>query len=196
MTPVDFIVGPGVVLDRSGIDTDQILPVRFAWLSRGHDLGAALFHDLRAADQAFPLRPGGNPPILLAGANFGCGAWRDAAVHALLDAGIHCVIAPGFGGGFSGMAAHNGLLAVVLPPEAFTILRTDCRSGAEVTVDLERQRISCGDLAYHFSIDRFRKRCLLEGLDELDLTRCSEIADAIDRFEGADLRHHPWATPS
>jgi 3-isopropylmalate/(R)-2-methylmalate dehydratase small subunit len=196
MTRIDFIAGAVAVLDRSGIDTDQILPVRFLRVPRGDDLGAALFHDLRAADPSFLWQPAGNPPVLLAGADFGRGGLRDAAVHALLDAGFRCVIAPGLGHGFAGLAFHNGLLAVDLPTEAFAGLRTDCLAGAPVVVDVERERISCAAFTYHIRIDRFRKRCLLLGVEELTLTRSSEIADAIDRFEGADVRHHPWATPT
>jgi 3-isopropylmalate/(R)-2-methylmalate dehydratase small subunit len=155
-----------------------------------------LFHALRAADPAFPIAATGNPPFLLAGANFGCGGASDAAVCALLAGGIRCIIAPGFGPGFSRTAAHHGLLTITLPPAHLALLRADSRTGTEIDVDLEARRLRCGDLVYRFSIDRFSRHRLLLGEDELILTRQYELADAIDRFEGGDARRRPWATPT
>ena len=191
MTPVSFIAGRATVLALAHVDTDRILPARFL-LQPGGD---ALFRDLRAADPACPLRPAGNPPILLAGPNFGCGAAREAAARALLVSGIRCIIAPGFGGFFPDMAARIGLLTIALPPDLFTALLDGVRRDPEVSVDLERERIRCAGFEYPFQLDRFMRDCLLAGLDELTITRDSAIADAIDRFEGADARRRPWATP-
>jgi 3-isopropylmalate/(R)-2-methylmalate dehydratase small subunit len=191
MMPVSFIAGTAVVLDDAGLDTGQILPPRFRAQPRG-----ALFQDRRTADPGFPLRPAGNPPILLAGPDFGCGAAQEEAVLALLGGGIRCVITIGFGGIFCDMAAQWGLLTVVLVPDTFASLRKDALTGAEIAVDLERERIGCGGLSYRFRMDRFRWRTLLAGMDERELTRDSAIADAIDRWEGADARRRPWATPT
>jgi 3-isopropylmalate/(R)-2-methylmalate dehydratase small subunit len=191
MTPISFIAGPATMLDLPDIDTGQILP----WRVADPPDADALFHDLRAADPAFPLRPSGNPPFLLAGRNFGCGASREDAILALLASGIRCIIAPSFGGIFAASARWNGLLTVTLPEEMLSRLMADTRAGAEVSVDLERSRVRCADLVYPFDYDPFARRCLLEGVDALAITLDSATADAIDRFEGRDARRRLWATP-
>jgi 3-isopropylmalate/(R)-2-methylmalate dehydratase small subunit len=191
MIPVSFIAGRAVVLDLPDIDTDQILPRHHPDLPGGD----ALFHGLRAASPTSPFRSAGNPPFLLAGPNFGCGASREDAVLALLTSGIRCVIAPSFGGTFAANARWNGLATVTLPQEAYSVLLPDARTGAELSVDLERERIRWGDVGYHFRDDRFSRRCLLDGLDALSMTLDSATADAIDRFEGRNARLRPWATP-
>ncbi|MDE2007969.1 MAG: 3-isopropylmalate dehydratase small subunit, partial [Rhodospirillales bacterium] len=136
MTPVTQVSGAAAVLARANIDTDQIIPARFLRKPREAGYNNFLFHDLRAADPDFPLGPADNPPILLAGANFGCGSSREGAVYALADAGVRCVIAPAFGDIFAGNASKNGLLTVVLPEAEVAALMAAARQGLPMTVDL------------------------------------------------------------
>lgn len=109
------------------------------------------------------------------------------------DAGVRCVIAPGFGDIFAGNAGKNGLLTVVLPEERCAELRAAAASGADITVDLPNQQVRAANSVYVFEIDPFRKRCLLEGLDDIGLTLAND--DAIAAFEAADSASRPWALP-
>jgi 3-isopropylmalate/(R)-2-methylmalate dehydratase small subunit len=193
MTPFDTVSAPAVVLDRANIDTDQVIPARFLRKPRGAGYNNFLFHDLRQADPAFPLGLAGNPPILLVGANFGCGSSREGAVYALADAGIRCVIAAGFGDIFAGNAAKNGLLAVVLPEAQVATLMAMAGEGLELTVDLPAQQVRAGNQVFGFAMDPFRRHCLLEGLDDIGLTLANDAA--IGAFEAADKTSRPWATP-
>jgi 3-isopropylmalate/(R)-2-methylmalate dehydratase small subunit len=188
VTPGSFITGSASILDQADISTTQILPP-----SCPPD-GDCLFHDLRRADPAFPLGPSGNPPILLTGPNFGCGPSREDAVLALLRSGIRCLIGPGFADIFAGCARQRWLPAIDLPWADYTALRRDVLEGAHVSVDLEHEQIATGTHVYRIRIDRFTKRCLREGLSDLARTDDDAIADAIDRFEGGDMKRRPWAT--
>lgn len=194
MTPFSTVSGQAAVLERANIDTDQIIPARFLRKPRGDGYNNFLFHDARAADPAFPLATSGNPPILLAGANFGCGSSREGAVYALLDAGVRCVIALGFGDIFAGNAGKNGLLTVVLPPAEHAQVVLAARGGAGLTVDLAAQDLRFHDHAVRFAVDPFLKRCLEQGLDDIGLT-LDETA-RIATFEAADAKRRPWSIPA
>jgi 3-isopropylmalate/(R)-2-methylmalate dehydratase small subunit len=184
MTPFTVLTGPVCVLDRKNVDTDQILPARFLRKPRSAGYQNFLFHDLRAGDPEFPVREG--TAILIAGENFGCGSSREGAVYALVDAGIRCVIAPSFGDIFAGNASKNGLLTLALAG-----IKT---SGGVMTVDLTAQMLHLPDgTAIPFEIDPFRKRCLVEGLDDIGLTL--RHAAALAAFERYDRAARPWATP-
>jgi 3-isopropylmalate/(R)-2-methylmalate dehydratase small subunit len=193
MTPFELVSGPAVALDGVNIDTDQILPARFLRKPRGDGYHPYLFHDARAVDPAFPLLPHGNPPILIAGPNFGCGSSREGAVYALADAGIRCVIASGFGDIFASNAAKNGVLTVELPEAICATLRQRAREGGDITVDLVNRQVRAANAAHEFEIDPFRQYCLLHGLDDIGLTLAQE--SEIAAFEAADERRRPWATP-
>jgi len=193
MTPFNGVSGRAAVLPGANVDTDQIIPARFLRKPRGDGYNYFLFHDARAADPGFPLGATDNPPLLVAGVNFGCGSSREGAVYALVDAGVRCVIAPGFGDIFAGNAGKNGLLTVVLPPEEHAAVLLAARDGAEFSVDLARQQIRYGNHVLGFDIDPFRKRCLQEGLDDIALT-LDETA-RIAAFEAADAKRRPWSIP-
>ena len=182
------------------IDTDQIIPARFMRAPRTTDHGQFLFHDMRreadgAARETFPL----NQPdfaaagVLVADTNFGCGSSREAAVYALHDAGIRCVIAPSFGDIFYNNATKNGVLPVVLDREIvrsiWHVLET--ANSARVEIDLEAQTVHLPDGTTHdFEIDPFKKQCLLEGLDDIDLTL--HHAEAIDAHEATAREARSW----
>lgn len=188
MEPFVRMTSCAVPFRRANIDTDQILPARYLARPRDEDQAPFLFRDLRLNPDGsevpdFPLnRPHWREArIALGGPNFACGSSRENAVWTLYDHGFRVVIAPSFGDIFSNNSVKNGMLAVVLPIEAVTELMDEAEAspGAEITVDLPSQTVtSAAGKTWHFEIDPFAKRSLLEGLDELafTLTHAEEIA--------------------
>lgn len=189
-------------LPAENIDTDQILPARFLKLSRNGAHGGALFRDLRfdAAGEErpdFPLnrRAWRQAKIVVAGDNFGGGSSREAAVYALFDYGIRCVIAPSFGDIFSQNAAKNGLLTALLAKSECEALiaQLDREPTLPVTIDLETTTIVCGNLSNRFGVDPARRMRLLNGWDDIDLT--NSFRNQIDSFKTTHVGQHPWAIP-
>lgn len=194
--------GVACPLGMANVDTDQVIPARFMTRPRAQGYGGYLFHDLRFDAEARPRgfilddpRHAG-ASILVARRNFGTGSSREAAVYALWDYGIRCVVAPSFGDIFSGNAVKNGLLtAIVSEADAEALLSVlGEAAAAEMTVDLEAQAISAGSLACAFSIDPVRRLRLLNGWDDQDLT-LRHAAD-IAAFRDARRRADPWAFPA
>jgi 3-isopropylmalate/(R)-2-methylmalate dehydratase small subunit len=188
-----------VPLDRANVDTDQILPARFLKKPRSAGYGAFLFHDERQRSADFPLDRAAfhDAAILVAARNFGCGSSREGAVYGLVDGGIRCVIAPSFGDIFATNAAKNGLLTITLPEAEVGKLRDRlwAAPGTKLTIDLPAETITGPDgQPIHFEIDAFHKRCLIEGLDDIDLTL--ESIDAITAFEERAAREQPWRLPA
>jgi 3-isopropylmalate/(R)-2-methylmalate dehydratase small subunit len=190
-------------LDIANLNTDQLLPARFLKLPRSGGLGTVLLHDLRFDAEGrerpdFPLnRPAWRDAKTIVGArNFGCGSSREAAVYALYDYGIRCVIAPSFGDIFAGNAVQNGLLtAIISDDEAATLMAVlGEKPGQRLTVDLEQQTIQSGDQTFRFAIDPVRRTRLLNGWDNITLTE--SYRDKIATFKAADRGRRPWATPS
>ncbi|MEP7031479.1 MAG: 3-isopropylmalate dehydratase small subunit [Pseudolabrys sp.] len=190
-------------LPAENIDTDQILPARYLKLPRKGEHGRVLFHDLRfdAAGQEKPdfalnKAPWRAAQIIVAGRNFGGGSSREAAVYALYDFGIRCVIAPSFGDIFSQNATKNGLLTSTVSEAESRALATALTvdPALPVTVDLDSQSIACGDFHATFSIDPARRTRLLNGWDDIDLT--NSFSHQISEFKSADRRRRPWATPA
>ena len=163
-------------------------------------IGKVLFQDLRfdAEGNERPDFPINQPPwrdakIVVGARNFGCGSSREAAVYALYDYGVRCVIAPSFGDIFSGNAVQNGLLtAIVTDEEATEIMEALHRTPDQpVTVDLEQQTILCGNRTYKFSIDPVRRMRLLNGWDDIALTE--SFGERITAFKTRDRAERPWA---
>jgi 3-isopropylmalate/(R)-2-methylmalate dehydratase small subunit len=188
-------------IDAPNLNTDQIVPARYLKWTRQMGLGKVLFQDLRFAadgtEKDFPLnRPAWrNAQIVVGARNFGCGSSREAAVYALYDHGIRCVIAPSFGDIFSGNAVQNGLLAaIVTDAEAAEIRAALTRTpDLPLTVDIEQQTIVCGNASYGFVIDPVRRMRLLNGWDDIALTQ--SFRDRIAAFKAADRARRPWAVP-
>jgi 3-isopropylmalate/(R)-2-methylmalate dehydratase small subunit len=184
------------------VNTDMILPARFLKLPRSPELGSTLFYDLRR-DAAGNERPDFllNQPvwrdarILIAGRNFGGGSSREAAVYALYEAGIRCVIASSFGDIFAQNSVKNGLLTAVLSEADVAELGSAIAADPDmpVTVDLEQQTISRGNRSFTFAIDPTSRNQLLNGWDDVDLTESHR--DRIAAFKTADRRRRPWAAP-
>lgn len=194
------LTGIAAPLDLMNVDTDMIIPKQFLKTIKSTGLGKNLFDEMRydmsgkeIADFVLNKSQYRNAKILISGDNFGCGSSREHAPWALLDFGITCIIAPSFADIFYNNCFKNGILPVVLPKEQVDKLMAFAKSGngAEVTVDLEKQTIiaSSGE-EIKFSIDAFRKHCLVNGLDDIGLTL--EKAKNIDEFESQNKKTTPW----
>jgi len=190
-------------LPQPNLNTDQILPARYLKWLRAKGLGTVLFADLRADPDGkeraeFPLNQPAwrDAKIVVAGRNFGSGSSREAAVYALFDYGIRCVIASSFGDIFAQNAVKNGLLTAIVSERDATELATAIAAdpGREITVDLERQTIRCGNQFYNFTIDPVSRNQLLNGWDDVDLTE--SYRTKISAYRGSDRLHRPWATPA
>lgn len=202
MQPFRTLTSTAAPLDRSNVDTDQIIPKQFLKRIERTGYGEFLFFDWRRTHDGSPHpdfvlnhpRHAG-AKILLAGKNFGCGSSREHAAWALSDYGFRCVIAPSFADIFFSNAGKNGILAVVLPEEEVALLMQRARdeAGHSLTVSLEDQTIHDSH-GYHgtFEMDAFRRECLLEGLDDIALT-LRHVA-ALDTYE---KRHDSqrWMSP-
>jgi 3-isopropylmalate/(R)-2-methylmalate dehydratase small subunit len=190
-------------INQANLNTDQILPARYLKWTRAMGIGKVLFQDLRFDADGnekpdFPInRPAWrNAKIVVGARNFGCGSSREAAVYALYDYGVRCVIAPSFGDIFSGNAVQNGLVtAMVTDDEAAEIMETLTRTpDLPVTVDLEQQTIVCGNKSYNFTVDPVRRMRLLNGWDDIALT--DSFRDRIASFKAGDRSKRPWAVPN
>jgi 3-isopropylmalate/(R)-2-methylmalate dehydratase small subunit len=191
------VSGPAAPLMLANVDTDVIIRVERMSLPRA-DLGRFAFEVLRYRpdgsddpDFIFNQPDFRNAPILLAGANCGCGSSREAAVWALMGLGIRCVIAPSFGDIFYGNCFQNGVLLIVLDEVALDEFAVAARTGAAMTVDLEHLQLSLGDSTpTSFQIDPSRRASLLEGLDAIDTTL--KDAPLVRSWQDADRARRPW----
>ena len=187
------VTGVAAPLDRVDVDTDQIIAKQFLKRIERTGYGEFLFHDWRFPEDGTPdadfvlnREPYASAPILLAGRNFGCGSSREHAAWALSDFGIRAIIAPSFADIFQSNCYQNGMLPVALAQEAVRALmeKALARPGYELTVDLEASVVRDRDGAtIPFEIDRFRRRCLLNGLDDIGLA-LSHLGE-IQRYEEA-----------
>ncbi len=196
-------------LDRSNVDTDQIIPKQFLKSIKRTGFGVNLFDDWRYLDEGFPGQDNSQRPInpefvlnlprykgatiLLARKNFGCGSSREHAPWALSEYGFRTVIAPSFADIFYNNCFKNGMLPIVLDEAIVDKLMqaTLANEGYELTADLERQVVTTptGE-AYSFEVDDFRKHCLLNGLDDIGLTL--QQSDAIKDYEHKMMQKTPW----
>ena len=187
MEPISVIQGTAVPLDRSDVDTDQIIPAE--WLKRVErtGFGAGLFASWREADLDFVLNRAehAGATILVAGPNFGTGSSREHAVWALTDYGFQAVVSPRFGDIFRNNATKAGLVPVVVDPDVGEALLRAILDDPdlELTIDVERRTISApaAGIEATFPLDDFTRMRLLEGLDDIGLTL--RAATAIDTYE-------------
>ena len=185
------------------LNTDQILPARYLKWPRSKGLGTVLFQDLRFDADGnerpnFPFNRSvwRDAKVLLAGRNFGGGSSREAAVYAVYDYGIRCVIAPSFGDIFAQNAVKNGLLTAIVPENEIAKIAAVLAADPEqaVSVDLEQQTIRCSDQRCAFTIDPVSRNQLLNGWDDVDLTESYRVN--IAAFITRDRQNRPWATPT
>ena len=160
------------------IDTDMIIPKQFLKTIKRTGLGVSLFYEMRydtegklIEDFVLNTKPYDNSKILVAGDNFGCGSSREHAPWSLLDFGFKSIIAPSFADIFYNNCFKNGILPIKLDQQKVDILMNEAENKNDVSVDLENQKITYqNDKTIEFEIDAFRKKCLLEGLDDIGLT--------------------------
>lgn len=192
MEPFVRLTGIVAPLDRVNVDTDQIIPKQFLKRIERTGFGEFLFFDWRYQEDGKTLNPEFelNAPalqgatILLAGKNFGSGSSREHAPWALLDYGFRAVLAPSFADIFYNNCFQNGILPVPLPEETINDLmaRAKATPGYSLTIDLEAQTVSDGQgFSTTFTVDPFRRHCLLNGLDDIGLTLQHE--ESITAFE-------------
>lgn len=200
MKPFTIVEAVAAPMRADNIDTDQIIPARFLRTPRKQGYAGFLFHDER-----FDAEGNENPDfvlnrpayrdaqIIVAGRNFACGSSREGAVYALADYGIRSVIASSFSDIFFNNALINGLLPVRLEHaqvEQILDLLEAQETGVVVKVDLVDLQVQAGDLAFGFRLDGLKRRCLLEGLDEISLTLT--YASQIAAFEDRHYGRLPW----
>ena len=182
----------------TNIDTDMILPAEFMKTTKRTGLGKYLFYKSRYdnkgnknPDFILNKEPYDEAAILIAGENFGCGSSREHAPWALLDFGICCVIAPSFADIFYNNSFKNGLLLVKLSKQDIDLLTNEANNKNPITVNLENQKItSSSGIDIKFDIDPFRKHCLLNGLDDIELTL--QKINLIKSFEEQQELSQPW----
>lgn len=187
MNPVKNINGTAVPLDRSDVDTDQIIPAVYLKRVERTGFGEGLFASWKANDPDFVLNKpefkGGS--VLVAGPNFGTGSSREHAVWALMDAGFQAVISPKFGDIFRNNSTKSGLLPIVVDPEVGELLLRAAAEepGLQINIDVANRTLSVPEIGIEvtFPLDDFTQYRLLEGLDDIGLTLKHE--DKITEFE-------------
>ena len=184
-------------LSLQNIDTDMIIPKQFLKTIKRTGLGKSLFYEMRYDDKGkiiedFVLNrnPYNKSKILLAGKNFGCGSSREHAPWALSDFGIKCIISSSFADIFYNNCFKNGILPIKTTEENVLEISEYSKREEEIEVNLEKQEISFGNKTIKFDIDVFKKKCLIEGLDDIALSM--EKINQIDDFEKKINIKRPW----
>ncbi len=184
-------------LPIANIDTDMIIPKQFLKTIKRTGLGKNLFFEMRYDDNGSEIKdfilnqqPYNKSKILIAGKNFGCGSSREHAPWALLDFGITCVISSSFADIFYNNCFKNGILPIILKEEKIKELSEYFKRQEEIEIDLKEEKIVFGNNEIQFEIDEFKKKCLLEGLDDIALSL--EKSEKIASFETELKNKKPW----
>jgi len=179
------------------IDTDMIIPKQFLKTIKRTGLGKNLFFEMRYDDNGKEINdfvlnqnPFNNSKILIAGKNFGCGSSREHAPWALLDFGITCVISSSFADIFYSNCFKNGILPIILNDDKIKELSEYAKRKEEISIDLNEEKIIYGNSETKFKVDSFKKKCLLEGLDDIALSL--KKSDKIKNFEKDLKEKKPW----
>ncbi len=179
------------------IDTDMIIPKQFLKTIKRTGLGKNLFFEMRYDDNGSEINdfilnqnPFNKSKILIAGKNFGCGSSREHAPWALLDFGITCVISSSFADIFYNNCFKNGILPIILNDEKIKELSEYAKRKEEISIDLKEEKIIYGNSEVNFKIDSFKKKCLIEGLDDIALSL--KKSDKIQTFENNLKASKPW----
>ena len=184
-------------LPLRNIDTDMIIPKQFLKTIKRTGLGKSLFYEMRYdengktnVDFVLNKEPYNKSKILLAGKNFGCGSSREHAPWALMDFGIKCVISASFADIFYNNCFKNGILPIKINDKIVVELAEYSKRKEEIEISLEKQEIKYGNKVVKFEIDAFKKKCLMEGLDDIALSM--EKISEIDDFEKKLQNTKPW----
>ena len=180
-------------LPLQNIDTDMIIPKQFLKTIKRTGLGKSLFYEMRYDENGKLLKdfilnkePFNKSKILIAGKNFGCGSSREHAPWALSDFGIRCIISSSFADIFYNNCFKNGILPIKISEQIISELSEYSKRKEEIKVDLENQEISFGNKTVKFELDNFKKKCLIEGLDDIDLSM--QKINHVDNFEKNEFR--------
>ena len=186
-------------LPLSNVDTDMIIPKQFLKTIKRTGLGKSLFYEMRFdeigninKDFILNQKPYSKSKILLTGKNFGCGSSREHAPWALLDFGIKCVISSSYADIFYNNCFNNGILPITVDEKIVQELSEYCKRKEEVEINLIDQKILYGNKSVKFLLDPAKKKRLLEGLDEIDMSL--EKTSAIDNYENKIKKIKPWIT--
>ena len=179
------------------VDTDMIIPKQFLKTIKRTGLGKNLFFEMRYDDNGNEIKdfilnqePHNQSKILIAGKNFGCGSSREHAPWALLDFGITCVISSSYADIFYSNCFKNGILPIILPEEKIKELSEYSKRKEEISIDLKEEKIIFGNSEIKFDVDPFKKKCLLEGLDDIALSLAKK--EKITNFEENLKNTKPW----
>ena len=197
MKKFNILEGIPAYLPMMNIDTDMIIPKQFLKTIKKTGLGKSLFFEMRYDDnekkiEEFVLNkiPYNNSPILIAGKNFGCGSSREHAPWALLDFGIKCVISTSFADIFYNNCFKNGMLPIILDKQKIQELVQYFERKESIEINLSEQEIKFGNKRIKFEIDLFKKKCLLNGLDDIALSL--ENVKKISSYENEIRKNKPW----
>ena len=197
MQKFEKLTGVAAPLDILNIDTDMIIPKQFLKTIKRSGLGKNLFDEMRfnldgSEIDGFVLNqaPYRNATILVAGDNFGCGSSREHAPWALLDFGLRCVISTSFADIFYNNCFKNGILPITIKEEVIKELSEYSTRKEEISINLEDQSIKFGNSEIKFEIDEFKKKCLLEGLDDISLSLAQ--SSKISAYESKIKSSKPW----
>ena len=179
------------------IDTDKIIPKQFLKTIKRSGLGESLFYEMRFDEKGNPIKgfildqePFNNSKILITGKNFGCGSSREHAPWALLDFGIRVIVSESFADIFYNNCFKNGILPIVANDEIINELKDYCERKESIEVKLQEQEIIYGNKTFKFELDSFKKKCLLEGLDDIALSL--KKTKNIESFENKMSQSRPW----
>ena len=179
------------------IDTDKIIPKQFLKTIKRSGLGKSLFYEMRFDEKGNPIKgfildqePFNNSKILISGKNFGCGSSREHAPWALLDFGIRVIVSESFADIFYNNCFKNGILPIVAKDEIINELKDYCKREESIEVKLEEQEIVYGNKTFKFELDSFKKKCLLNGLDDIAISL--KKTKHIESFENKMYQNKPW----
>jgi len=198
MQKFEIITARAVPMPLINIDTDMIIPKQFLKTIKRTGLGKNLFHEMRfdlndkeIEDFILNKKPYRNSKIIIAGDNFGCGSSREHAPWALVDFGIKVIIASSFADIFYNNCFKNSILPITLPSKQVDELMNIAQDeNNSITVDLNKQEINAHNKIFNFTIDSFKKHCLLEGLDDIGLTL--QLENKIKNYESNQQNLTPW----
>ena len=197
MKKFNILKGIPANLPMINVDTDMIIPKQFLKTIKRTGLGKSLFFEMRYDDKGkenkkFVLNkaPYNSSSILLTGKNFGCGSSREHAPWALLDFGIKCIISSSFADIFYNNCFKNGMLPIILSDKEIEELVQYSERKENIEINLPEQKIKFGNKIFSFEIDPFKKKCLLEGLDDIALSL--EKSDKISSYEKKIKEIKPW----
>tara|TARA_B100000029_G_scaffold499880_1_gene570854 strand:- start:200 stop:799 length:600 start_codon:yes stop_codon:yes gene_type:complete len=197
MKKFNLLKGIPANLPMMNVDTDMIIPKQFLKTIKRTGLGKSLFFEMRFDENGKKIdsfilnnKPFDKSPILLTGKNFGCGSSREHAPWALLDFGIRCIISPSFADIFYNNCFKNGMLPIILDEDKISEISQYSKRKENIEINLKNQEIIFGNKKIKFNIDSFKKKCLLEGLDDIALTL--EKSKKINFFEDKIKKDKPW----